>query len=88
MPQGAELGTAVMELRELLSAPLKKTPQATVRVCDHYLPIRDAQTGGTKGLIRCILYLQDLGEVSGAYKTQSNQGVTRQPSLGRLTGGG
>ena len=75
-----------MELRELLSAPLKKTPQATVRVCDQYLPIRDGQTGSTKGLIRCILYLQDLGEISGAYKTQSNQGVTRQASLGLTAG--
>ena len=42
---------------DLLSAPLKKTPQATVRVCDQYLAIRDPQTGQTKGLIRCILYL-------------------------------
>ena len=45
-----------MELKELLTAPLKKTPQAAVRVSDQYLPIKDA-SGVTKGLIRCILYL-------------------------------
>lgn len=52
----------MVEFRDLLSAPLKKTPQATVRVSDQYLAIRDSM-GQAKGLIRCILYLQDLGEV-------------------------
>lgn len=54
---GEEIGTAIVNLRELITAPLKKTPQAAVRVSDQYLPIM-AQ-GQTKGLIRCILYLQD-----------------------------
>jgi hypothetical protein len=34
MPQGGDIGQASIDLRDLLSAPLKKTPQATVRVCD------------------------------------------------------
>ncbi|TNV83154.1 hypothetical protein FGO68_gene15387 [Halteria grandinella] len=64
-PQNQEIGFVVVEFRDLLSAPLKTTPQASVRVCDQYLPIRDSQ-GQSKGLIRCILYLQDLGEVQNS----------------------
>jgi centrosomal protein CEP120 len=35
-----------------------------VRVSDQYVPIKDGQ-GSTKGLLRCIVYLQDVGEVKG-----------------------
>jgi hypothetical protein len=52
-----------LALRELVSAPLKKTAQATVRVSDQYLPIRD-HFEDVKGVARVILYLQDLGEVA------------------------
>jgi hypothetical protein len=45
----------------LLSAPHKKTVSNTmVRVADAYLPLKKA--GVTKGMMRVLLYLEDLGE--------------------------
>ena len=59
-----EIGQVDLNLRDILSGELKKTPQATVRVNDQYLPIKKAGSQAATGLLRCILYLEDLGEVS------------------------
>lgn len=78
-PSGTEtfpIGSAQVDLTELMRAPLKKTPQGhSVRVCDQYIAIRDDQ-GSAKGLTRCIIYLQDMGVVAGNMARQkSTSGV-------------
>ena len=40
-----EFATASLALKEVLQAPLKKTPQAVVRVSDQYLPMVDSNQG-------------------------------------------
>lgn len=58
------IGSVIVDLSDLLRSPLKKTPQGhSVRVCDQYLMIKDESTGQPRGLTRCIIYLQDMGEV-------------------------
>jgi hypothetical protein len=59
--QQSEVGTAIVPLNKLLSAPLKQTPEAMVRVYDDYVDIKDLQTGHLKGNLRVILYLEDNG---------------------------
>ena len=39
------LGRSQLHLARLLSAPLKQTPEAMIRVHDEYLDIKDAHTG-------------------------------------------
>lgn len=58
----SEIGQVLVEMKEIFQAPQKKTPQAVVRVADQYLPIKDSN-GQAKGLLRTIMYLEDLGEV-------------------------
>jgi hypothetical protein len=58
-----EVGKVNVQLREIFQAPQKKTPQSVVRVSDQYLPIIDSYNSA-KGLLRSILYLEDLGEVA------------------------
>jgi hypothetical protein len=35
----SEIGVVAVDLKEILSAPLKKSAQAMVRVADQYLPV-------------------------------------------------
>jgi len=51
----------MVPLNKILSAPLKQTPEAMVRVYDDYVDIKDQQTGHLKGNLRVILYLEDNG---------------------------
>ena len=54
------MGNVSVDLKEILSAPLKKSAASMVRVSDAYLPIKNSHDQ-TKGLLRVILYLEDLG---------------------------
>jgi len=56
------MATVKLDLKEILSAPLKKSPTAMVRVADQYLAIK-SNLDQTKGLLRVIMYLEDLGPV-------------------------
>jgi hypothetical protein len=70
------IGSASVDLSELMRAPLKKTPQGhSVRVCDQYVVIKDEGTGQARGLTRCIIYLQDMGEVGQGGAKQIKQGA-------------
>mmetsp|Transcript_21894 Transcript_21894/g.39936 ORF Transcript_21894/g.39936 Transcript_21894/m.39936 type:complete len:500 (+) Transcript_21894:2014-3513(+) len=64
------MGKVTIQMDELLKAPLKKTPQSVVRVLDSWTSIEsdDAQR---IGLLRVIIYLEDLGPKSnGAVLSQ------------------
>ena len=50
-------------MKEILQAPLKKSNTTMVRVCDQYLPVKQHES--TKGLLRVIMYLEDLGVTTG-----------------------
>ena len=55
------MASVFVDVGSLLSAPHKKTVNNTmVRVADAYLPLK--QAGLTKGMMRVLLYLEDLGE--------------------------
>jgi len=58
-----EIGKFTIQMKDILNAELKKTPQAVVRVCDQYITIKD-ESDSVKGLARCLLYLEDLGELT------------------------
>ena len=49
-----------------------------VRVSDQQLPIKD-KSGNIKGLIRALLYLEDLGEIVGN-QAQARPQVKKQPN--------
>ena len=57
-----EIGQALIPLNRILSAPLKRTAEAEVRVYDDYVDIKDSQTGQFKGSLRVLVYLEDTGE--------------------------
>lgn len=59
--QQTEVGQAAVPLNRILSAPLKQTPSAVVRVHDDYVDIKDPRTGASRGSLRVILYLEDNG---------------------------
>jgi hypothetical protein len=67
------MAVVLFDMKELLSAPLKKSPSAMVRVCDQYLPVKAG--GQTKGLLRVITYLEDMGEVSNGKNPASTGGA-------------
>lgn len=57
---------------------MKQTPNSMVRVSDQQLPIKD-QSGNIKGLIRALLYLEDLGEIVGN-QAQARPQIKKQPN--------
>lgn len=59
-----EMAVVTLDMKEILSAPLKKSPTAMVRVADQYLAIKQADQ--TKGLLRVIMYLEDMGASSSS----------------------
>ncbi len=61
------MGQAVVMMMDILSAPLRNSAEAVVRVSDQYIPIKDS-SNQAKGLLRCILYLEDLGEIKNQPK--------------------
>jgi centrosomal protein CEP120 len=64
------LGKVTIQMEELLRAPLKKTPQSYLRVLDTWSPI-DSEEGQRVGLLRAIIYLEDLGpKATGAVLSQ------------------
>ncbi len=65
-----EVGKLTVQMKEILNAPLKQTPQAMVRVSDQYLPLKD-EAKQIKGLVRCLIYLEDLGELTGERQTSA-----------------
>lgn len=63
-----EIGQALIPLNRILSAPLKRTTEAEVRVYEDYVDIKDSQTGQFKGSLRVLVNLGDIG----ASKVASN----------------
>ena len=60
MDNQKHVAAVILDVKEILSAPLKQSASTMVRVCDQYLPIKVA-SGDTKGLLRVLMYLEDLG---------------------------
>ena len=58
-----QTASATLDLKEILSAPLKQAAQAKVRVSDQYLSVK-TPSGQTKGLLRVLMYLEDMGPIS------------------------
>jgi hypothetical protein len=48
-----------LDLKDILEGQLKKSATSMVRVRDQYLSVKQHDT--TKGLLRVIMYLEDLG---------------------------
>lgn len=64
------LGKVTIQMEDLLKAPLKKTPQSVLRVLDSWAPI-ESEDGQRLGLLRVIIYLEDLGpKATGAVLSQ------------------
>lgn len=76
------MGIVSLDMKEILSAPLKKSATAMVRVADQYLPIKTLGSEQTKGLLRVIMYLEDMGPTS---PSDSPSAVVEQPALGGAT---
>lgn len=57
--QEVPIGAVAVDLKEILSAPLKQSASAMLRVSDQYLPIKAGDD--TRGLLRVISYLEDMG---------------------------
>ena len=72
-----EIGQAHIPLNRLMSAPLKQTPVAQVRVYDRDHDIKDSQTGQFKGSLRVLLYLEDTGEAKVAPRQGQNLSLAR-----------
>ncbi|KAM3130748.1 hypothetical protein pb186bvf_017162 [Paramecium bursaria] len=59
-----QVGVVKIDLQELLKAPIRKTASSYVRVQDAFYPIDDMEEQkGRIGLLRCLLYLEDLGPI-------------------------
>ena len=54
------MGTAVVPLSNILSAPLKQTPQAMVRVYEDTIDIKDSKQQ-LVGNLRVLIFLEDNG---------------------------
>ena len=71
--QASEIGQAVVPLNKILSAPLKQTPSAVVRVYEDYVDVKDQRTGQLKANLRVIIYLEDNGVKAGSRQGNSLQ---------------
>ena len=69
--QQTQIGTAVVPLNMILSAPLKQTPQAMVRVYEDWIDIKDT-SNNLQGNLRVLMFLEDNG--IAANQSQSNIG--------------
>lgn len=66
------MASVTLDMKEILSAPLKQSATTMVRVADQYLPVKIA-SGETKGLLRVIMYLEDMGPAPEAKQSTSSQ---------------
>ena len=73
-----EIGEALVPLNRILAAPLKRTPQAEVRVYDDEVEIKDGQTGQFKGILRVLVYLEDTGEAKAPPKAAQSLAKARE----------
>tara|TARA_B110001450_G_C17361955_1_gene375936 strand:- start:136 stop:432 length:297 start_codon:yes stop_codon:yes gene_type:complete len=73
--QQTQIGTAVVPLNMILSAPLKQTPQAMVRVYEDWIDIKDT-SNNLQGNLRVLMFLEDNG--IAANQSQSNIGGATQ----------
>ena len=77
----------MVPLNKILSAPLKQTPSAMVRVYEDYVDVKDPRTKQTKASLRVICYLEDNG-VTKARPTNSLQqarDLNRNPATAGVT---
>lgn len=62
------VGVVQTDIDKILTCPIRKTPQSYVRVYDAFLPIDEVDENRNPkervGLIRVIVYLEDLGPLS------------------------
>ena len=62
------IGLALLPVDKILTSPIRKTPQSFVRVYDAWVPIDevddDRNPQDRVGLLRVIVYLEDLGPVA------------------------
>ena len=86
--QQTEVGLATVPLNRILSAPLKQTPSAVVRVHDDYVDIKDPRTGASKGSLRIVLYLEDNGirKVNSLQQAREQRSAANSASPGQGEG--
>ena len=76
----------MVPLNKILSAPLKQTPSAMVRVYEDYVDVKDTRSGQLKANLRVIIYLEDNGVAKGRPASSLQQAREMRANPGNAGG--